>query len=368
LAVNDLAVIKTREPVRLLWCDLARVVAATLVVLIHISAKWFENYGRIPAFDWQVANILDSAARLSVPWFFMLSGFLLFERKPATFAGYMRRRMIRVLGPFLLFSAIGVLFASTMGPKPASWNVLLDPPYYHLWFFQPLLVLYLIAYFVTPVKANPWLGVGICYALIAVTGGSLANLEVSGLAVHSEQTFAYVLYGLAGHYVARVPLRRWTGQASLGVLMVAVAALAFATSSLSGATGFGNEALYSYVSLPVATAAIAGFVWVRSLGLRLGCRVSPTTESAVTWLSGYSLAVYGLHAFILAAVWNLAGERLLKLGALAGIPLLMAGIGALSLMAAMAAGAIDRKGLLLGTPNRRACGCDTERRSARHPS
>jgi surface polysaccharide O-acyltransferase-like enzyme len=204
--------------------------------------------------------------------------------------------------------------------------------------------------------------------LIAVTGGSLANLEVSGLAVHSEQTFAYVLYGLAGHYVARVPLRRWTGQASLGVLMVAVAALAFATSSLSGATGFGNEALYSYVSLPVATAAIAGFVWVRSLGLRLGCRVSPTTESAVTWLSGYSLAVYGLHAFILAAVWNLAGERLLKLGALAGIPLLMAGIGALSLMAAMAAGAIDRKGLLLGTPNRRACGCDTARRSARRPS
>jgi surface polysaccharide O-acyltransferase-like enzyme len=359
--VNDLAAGKTREPERLLWCDLARVVAATLVVLIHVSAKWFENYGRIPAFDWQVANILDSAARLSVPWFFMLSGFLLFERKPETFAGYMRRRMTRVLGPFLLFSAIGVLFASTMGPKPASWNILLDPPYYHLWFFQPLLVLYLIAYFVTPVKANPWLGVGICYALIAVTGGSLANLEVSGLAVRSEQTFAYVLYGLAGHYVARVSLRRWTGQACLGVLMIAVAALAFATSSLSGASGFGNEALYSYVSLPVATAAIAGFVWVRSLGLRLGCRVSPATESVVTWLSGYSLAVYGLHAFLLAAVWNVAGASLLKLGALAGIPLLLAGIGALSVMVAMAAGAIDRKGLLLGTPRSSARLWDTAR-------
>src|SRR5438128_7594545 len=120
----------TTESQRLVWCDFARVVAALLVVLIHVTAKWFENYGRIPNFDWQVANILDSAARQSVPWFFMLSGFLLFERKPASFAAYMRRRFARVLGPFLLFSAVGAIAAQTIGPKPASWNVLLDPTYY----------------------------------------------------------------------------------------------------------------------------------------------------------------------------------------------------------------------------------------------
>jgi surface polysaccharide O-acyltransferase-like enzyme len=281
----------------------------------------------------------------------MLSGFLLFERKPATFSQYMRRRLTRVLGPFLLFSAIGVLVASTIGPKPPSWNVLLDPAYYHLWFFQPLLVFYLVAYVITPVKTNPWLGVGICYALIAVTGGSLANLQVTGLAVRSEQTFAYVLYGLAGHYAAHVPLRRWTGNACLAVLIGAIAILALGTNSLSGTSGFGNEGLYSYVSLPVATAAIAGFVWIRSLGLRLARSASPTMEAVVAWLSGYSLAVYGLHAFILAVVWNAAGPSLLKLGAITGIPLLLAGIGTLSVITARAGSAIDRSGLLLGTPN-----------------
>jgi surface polysaccharide O-acyltransferase-like enzyme len=347
----DIALSKTREPERLLWCDLARVLAATLVLLIHVSAKWFENYGRIPAFDWQLANILDSAARLSVPWFFMLSGFLLFERKPARFADYMRRRLTRVLGPFLLFSVIGVLVASTIGPKPPSWNVLLDPAYYHLWFFQPLLVFYLIAYFITPAKTNPWLAIGMCYALIAVTGGSLANLQISGLAVRSEQTFAYVLYGLAGHYAAQVPLRRWTGPACLVVLVVSVALLALGTNSLSGSTGFGNEWLFTYVSLPVATAAIAGFIWIRSLGLALSGSMPPALESVLTWLSGYSLAVYGLHAFILAVIWNAAGSNLLKLGAPVGIPLLVACIGALSMIAALIGSAIDRRGLLLGTPN-----------------
>ena len=347
----SVAASKTREPERLLWCDLARVLAATLVVLIHVSAKWFENYGRIPTFDWQVANILDSAARLSVPWFFMLSGFLLFERKPASFIAYMRRRLTRVLGPFLLFSVIGVLVASTIGPKPPSWNVLLDPTYYHLWFFQPLLVFYLIAYFITPTKTNPWLGIGMCYVLIAVTGGSLANLQVSGLAVRSEQTFAYVLYGLAGHYAAHVQLRKWTGPACLLVLVASIAVLALSTNSLSGTSGFGNEALFAYVSLPVATAAIAGFIWVRSLGQRLAGSMPPTVEATVTWLSGYSLAVYGLHAFILAVIWNAAGSSLLKLGAPVGIPLLLASIGTLSVIAALAGSAIDRRGILLGTPN-----------------
>src|SRR3990167_10274679 len=71
LPVNELANGRA-GPERLLWCDLARAIAAALVVLIHVAAKWFENYGHISAFDWQIANILDSAARLSVPWFFML--------------------------------------------------------------------------------------------------------------------------------------------------------------------------------------------------------------------------------------------------------------------------------------------------------
>jgi len=347
--VTDLAAIGTGERERLLWCDLARVLAATLVLLIHVSAKWFENYGHIPTFDWQIANILDSAARLSVPWFFMLSGFLVFDRKPASFAAYMRRRLGRVLGPFVLFSVIGLLVASTIGPRPPSWNVLVDPAYYHLWFFQPLLVFYLVAYFVTPARASPWLGVGVCFVLIVLTGGSLANLDVSGLAVRSEQTFAYFLFGLAGHYAARVPLRWWTGPACLGVLIAAIIALALGTDSLSSRTGYGNEWFYSYVSLPVVTASFAGFIWVRSLGLHLAGRM-PAGEAVVAWLSGYSLAVYGLHAFILAAIWTAAGSSLLRLGAPLGIPLLVALIGALSLGLALAGQAFDRRGWLLGTP------------------
>lgn len=339
-------------PERLLWCDLARAIAAALVVLIHVAAKWFENYGRISAFDWQIANILDSAARLSVPWFFMLSGFLLFKRKPETFAAYIRRRFARVLGPFLVFSILGIVAASTIGPKPASWNVLIDPTYYHLWFFYPLLLFYFLAYFITPVPTNPWLALGVCYVLIAVVGGGLEILGIGGLGIGSERNFAYVLYGLAGHYACRVRADKRTGRACLLVLIFAIAGLALVTSNLSQASGFGNETHYAYVSIPVATASIAGFVWIRTLGLHLENAVAPAASAIIVWVSSHSLAIYGLHAFILAVVWNTAGPTFLRLGALPGIWLLVAGVGVLSMIAAVAVAAIDRRGVLLGTPSR----------------
>ena len=333
---------------RLFWCDLARVTAAGLVVLIHVSAKWFENFGRINTFDWQVANALDSLARMGVPWFFMLSGYLLLGRKPVTFSSYLRRRFARILGPFLFFSALGALVAHAIGPAPASWNPLVDPTYYHLWFFYPLILLYFFAFFVTPVLTNPWIAIGVCYALVAVTGGGLVNLGIGGLGVGTEHTFAYFLYGLIGHYAGRLPADRRTGRIGCLALVGAVIALAVVTSDLSKATGHGNEQLYAYVSVPVATASVAGFIWIRTLGIRMERAVPQSARSFVALGAGYSLAVYGLHAFILALIWRACGGTFLRMGALSGIPTLVAVVGVLSIAAAAAIAWIDKRGLLLG--------------------
>ncbi len=317
-------------------------------MLIHVSAKWFENFGRIDAFDWQVANALDSSARMGVPWFFMLSGFLLLGRKPATFADYMRRRFARILGPFLFFSALGAVVAFAIGPAPASWNPLVDPTYYHLWFFYPLILLYFFAYFVTPALANPWVAIGVCYALVAIAGGGLVNLGIGGLGVGAEHTFAYFLYGLIGHYAGRLPADRRTGWIGWVALAGAVIALAMITSNLSKATGHGNERLYAYVSIPVATASVAGFIWIRTLGIRMERTVPRFARSFVALGSGYSLAVYGLHAFILALIWSACGGAFLRMGALSGIPVLVVTVGLLSIAAAAAIAWIDKRGLLLG--------------------
>lgn len=339
----------TAQSQRLPWCDLARAAAALLVVLLHVAAKWFENYGRIPSFDWQVANSFDAAARHSVPWFFMLSGFLLLDREQPSFSAYLHRRLSRIFVPFLFLSIAGAAMALTVGPWPPSWNVLLTPTYYHLWFFYPLLLFYLAAFFVTPARINPWLGLAVCYVLIALAGGGVASFGVDGQAVRSEHLFAYLLYGIAGYYIGRIPLRRWTGTFGFVVLIAAILALAVGTAHLSRSTGQANEMLFGYVSLPVAAAAFAGLLWLRSLAPALE-RAPAAVTAAMGWLSGYSLALYGLHAFVLEAIWRVAGRSLIKLGAVVAIPSLVGLITLLSLGLAVMVATFDRRGILLGTP------------------
>jgi len=85
-----------------------------------------------------------------------------------------------------------------------------------------------------------------------------------------------------------------------------------------------------------------------TLGIRMERAVPRSARSFVALGSGYSLAVYGLHAFILAVIWSACGGAFLRMGALPGIPVLVATVGLLSIAAAAAIAWIDKRGLLLG--------------------
>lgn len=58
---------------RVLYADILRVAATFLVITIHIASRDFGLY-KMDSYQWQVLNVFDSFARMSVPLFFMLSG------------------------------------------------------------------------------------------------------------------------------------------------------------------------------------------------------------------------------------------------------------------------------------------------------
>ena len=59
------------------WADLIRVVAIYLVVVVHVSGQLTNIWGRIPVDQWLIADIYGGIARVCVPLFFMISGYLL---------------------------------------------------------------------------------------------------------------------------------------------------------------------------------------------------------------------------------------------------------------------------------------------------
>ena len=64
---------------KIYWIDNLRGIACLMVVMIHTTTWYVTNAHSVSPVTWDIANVLNSASRVSVPLFFMISGYLFFE-------------------------------------------------------------------------------------------------------------------------------------------------------------------------------------------------------------------------------------------------------------------------------------------------
>ena len=81
------------------WIDNLRAMACMMVVMIHATTYYVTNGAAIGLHNWDIANVLNSLSRVSVPLFFMISGYLFFGEKSAG-----RRHFTRILCCILFYS------------------------------------------------------------------------------------------------------------------------------------------------------------------------------------------------------------------------------------------------------------------------
>lgn len=76
---------------KIYWIDNLRGIACLMVVMIHTTTWYVTNAHSVSPVTWDIANVLNSASRVSVPLFFMISGYLFFgetQRPAAPFLAY----------------------------------------------------------------------------------------------------------------------------------------------------------------------------------------------------------------------------------------------------------------------------------------
>ncbi|VFS61711.1 Inner membrane protein YiaH [Kluyvera cryocrescens] len=125
------------------WIDNLRGIACLMVVMIHTTTWFVTNPHTISPLSWDLANVLNSASRVSVPLFFMISGFLFFGPRSAQ-----PRHFLRIALCLLFYSAIALIFIATfthISVEASLKNVLQKPIFYHLWFFFAIMVIYLVS-------------------------------------------------------------------------------------------------------------------------------------------------------------------------------------------------------------------------------
>lgn len=112
-----------------------------MVVLLHTAAEYVLKSEGV---NWNFANLVDSFTRVCVPLFFMISGYLFFSEKSVKIKNF-----IKIITALLFYSTIAFFAAITfhiIQPNiPIDFKILSQPSFYHLWYFYPLLSLYLLS-------------------------------------------------------------------------------------------------------------------------------------------------------------------------------------------------------------------------------
>ncbi|CAM4235104.1 acyltransferase [Vibrio neonatus] len=288
---------------RVLFFDLARCVAAIAVIAIHVLAPYRYQFGVIPFDEWFTAISINSVSRWAVPVFILISGALMLsDRRPFEFKYYVKRRLGKVLVPFIVWS---IFYAYLSGWSSYGFDAtnakdtliegLDHATYYHLGFFYYFIPLYFIIPFMQIfVRRYDDQALYALTALWLITS-TLFLLRIDGL--WSNQIWLYSgLLPLGYILYQKVPL---TKPVVSFFVLIGVASFAITIYQVVSLSLEANEYTYgrwlSYKTLNTVCAASMIFMLCRYYGEGLSAKAN----KVVGFISTHSLGIYILHPIFL---------------------------------------------------------------------
>ncbi len=230
---------------KIYWIDNLRGIACLMVVMIHTTTWYVTNAHSVSPITWDIANVLNSASRVSVPLFFMISGYLFFGERSAQ-----SRHFLRIGLCLFFYSAIALLYIALF----TSINVDTVPQ---------------------KIDGFEWLPI---------------NLYING------DTFYYILYGMLGRAIGMMDTQHkalsWVSAA-----LFATGVFIISRGTLYELQWRGNfaDTWYLYCGPMVFICAIALLTLVKNT-------LYTRTICGLGLISSHSLGIYGFHALIIHAL------------------------------------------------------------------
>ena len=318
---------------RLIYVQTVRCFALMVIVTLHVAFPLIYMYQSIPYADWWVANNFYILGKIGSPLFTMVSGLLLLNpSKDQPIAVFFQKRFFKVLLPFVAWSLIYLVWRMVSEGETFSTKEILvlfieGPVYYHLWFIQMILGLYLAAPILriyirhtTQENLTYFLAVWLMTVAILPMFKRFLGFDVG---IDVVVTTGFVGFFVLGYYLRNVTLKR---QQVIPVLLLVVGMLVF-TQYITHALTIQIEEIGGYDnffvandSLNLITVAIGLFLFLKSLDYRYLFQQLPFLQKLVTWISSCSLGIYFVHVLIIEELAS--GHLGFKLSASSFTPLL----------------------------------------------
>lgn len=296
---------------RHIWIDYLRAIACVMVLFLHTSAHYvihgFNDFNNgINIITWVVGNIFDSASRICVPLFFMISGYFFFysERVPSF------KNTSRILLSLVFYSAISIIvykYANAVYPeifkvKKVYW--MLKPESYHLWFFYAMFVIYILSFFIKIKTTNNVQSfIAIIFAMILLNDqlplivSEIFNINIKNPFIMEGNTIYFLVYALTGAVIRSMHIdnnkKCIAIISSYILLLLSIITIISLTHIKSKSVGGNFLSFYSYTSPMVFICSVSFFIIFKIKS------ESFKKNNIISLISDNSLAIYGTHALYL---------------------------------------------------------------------
>ncbi len=289
------------------WVDFIRVVAIFLVVVIHVSGQLTNVWGKIPNIQWIIADIYGGVARVSVPLFFMISGYLLLPRSESLSVFY-TKRMPKLLIPLMVWSLIYLGWFCGNHPNTCTpslaWNLLLvQGTYYHLWFLYSLLSIYLILP-VLRLMFRPDTDKKILWYLIALWLIFQPVLTMANkfwdfsIKISPPLATGFVCFFLLGYLLGEITLSHARIILSAVIWVISTLITIIGTYLFTRNLGQFDGFFYDFVSLNVILASGAVFILLRWMS-ETKPFTSPKVHAIIRALATGAFGIYLVHVIVI---------------------------------------------------------------------
>lgn len=286
------------------------VIACFCVVCMHVNRLEQTSFWDS---SWACRVVIDGVCYFAVPVFFMISGANLIDyRQRYGTRTFFRKRINKVLIPFLFWSLLGVLYFYLTGQidRITPISLILDifnTSYVNTyWFFLPLFMIYLVMPLFSSVEHKKEV-----FGLLIVSG-ILFNVILPqwawthGFYLHEQLrnpvTFGYVLYILIGYYIDHYELPVWGRVVIYAGGLIGLYFLTYGTLVSSAHAGMLFTFYKGYLGLPAIFYSSAVFLAAKQGVKRME---SSGRLRLFGTMAGASFGVYLIHRGILECVDHL---------------------------------------------------------------
>ncbi|HSW96687.1 MAG TPA: acyltransferase [Candidatus Saccharimonadales bacterium] len=294
--------------------DALRIFASLAVVFIHTTTKTLEassyDLQRLP---WTL--FLNQIFRFAVPLFFMISGFVLELNYPfhASYSTYLKKRMTRILIPYIFWSAIYYFFVYKQHEASLFNMLLTGDASYQLYFIPALLIFYIIFPFIHTyyrIFTKKWLVIflGITELLLLYIEYYVHQLPlISPIRIAILNYFMFLVGIIASHHQKEI--LQFMQKKKYSIFLITL--------------GLGSYIFFEGRNLYLKTNNYLSFysqwrpsVFIYTFFLTLSSYFIFTKyirfPTIVKTLSKLSFFVFFVHVIILEIIWNSFGSTVFK--------------------------------------------------------